>query len=100
MYSIIFRLTAVALQVLSEAREGVSDLYLNFQVPAETINQAALWLTKQQDKTTGAFRETNYEYNRRFQVGHLIMLTDEQINVCSNSALITINHIEWTHGGR
>lgn len=61
------RLTATALRVLAEAREGVSDLYLTFQVPAETVNKAALWLSRQKDKS-GAFQEVNYEYNRRYQV--------------------------------
>lgn len=65
---IIDRLTAVALQVLAESRDGTSDLFQMFQVSTSALSRAAIWLSNQQDNTTGAFREVKNIYNRRFRV--------------------------------
>ena len=69
-----YRLTATALQQLTEDRSRISDLFQKFQIPVSALGKAALWLSQQQDPDTGAFKETNDVYNRRFEVS-LLSLT-------------------------
>lgn len=64
----VARLTATALQILTEDKERISDLFQKFQIPPVAVAKAALWLSQQQDKNSGAFMETNDIYNRRFKV--------------------------------
>ena len=68
---LFYRLTATALQQLTEDRSRISDLFQKFQIPVSALGKAALWLSQQQDPDTGAFRETNDVYNRRFAVSLL-----------------------------
>lgn len=57
--------SALACQMLMEARDRMLDLEKDFYVPPTTLNRAGLWLATQTDNVTGAFIDPSYPYHLR-----------------------------------